>query len=82
MPIILVCVAGFGVAIYLWSKQHWQTEDAKTDLENGQTQLPTGNSRSTSLNRKISLQRVVDVSSNDSAGGAMIGKNEETRMVM
>lgn len=80
ITIILVCVAGFGIAIYLLSKQ--QTKDAKTDLENGQKQLPTSNSPSISLNREISLQRVVDVSSNDSAGGAMIGKNEETRMVM
>jgi len=80
IAIILVCVVGFGLAIYFWSKQ--QTEVAKSDLEIGQKQLPTANSPSISLNRKISLQKIVDFSfsSNDCTGGALFGEGEESHV--
>jgi len=80
IPIILVCVVGFGLAVYLcWSKR---AEVAKSDLEIGQKQLPTANSPSISLNRKISLQKIVDFSfsSNDCTGGALFGEGEESHV--
>jgi len=79
IAIILVCVVGFGLAIYFWWSKR-QTEVTKSDLEIGQKQLPTANSPSISLNSKISLQKIVDFSfsSNDCTGGAIFGEGEGT----